>query len=109
MANRALEKLEAEDFNNTDVSVLLSSSNGTEETEISSGSQVPKTSAGVPGILLHQNLTAFAARRYGGRVTRGEVLLSVHTASIAWGEKAKEILIVTGAEDISKRSISPQM
>ena len=43
----------------------------------------------------------FAEHRYEGRVTKGGILLSVHSDDSEWTKRAKAILERTGAEDIS--------
>jgi hypothetical protein len=41
------------------------------------------------------------AKRYEVRVKEGGILLSVHSDNADWTKRAKEILVRTGAQDIS--------
>jgi predicted nicotinamide N-methyase len=43
----------------------------------------------------------YEAKRYEGRVRNGGILLSVHCDDSDWIKRAKEVLEITGAEDIS--------
>jgi hypothetical protein len=56
---------------------------------------------GVTGALIGMGIPEYEAKRYEGRVTKGGILLSVHSDNSDWTKKAKEILERTGAEDIS--------
>ncbi len=56
---------------------------------------------GVTGALIGMGIPEYEAKRYEGRVKRGGILLSVHSDSSHWTEKAKDILERTGAEDIA--------
>jgi hypothetical protein len=59
------------------------------------------TVGGIAGGLIGLELPEYEAKRYGGRVRRGGVLLSVHCDNEAWTRSAKKVLEHTGAEDIS--------
>ncbi len=56
---------------------------------------------GIAGGLIGLEVPEYEAKRYGGRVRRGGVLLSVHCDNEAWTRSAKKVLEHTGAEDIS--------
>ena len=43
----------------------------------------------------------YEAKRYGGKVKSGNILLSIHTENSDERQRAKEILVKGGAEDIS--------
>jgi hypothetical protein len=59
---------------------------------------------GIAGALIGMGIPEYEAKRYEGRIKRGNILLSVHTDSSDWAKKAKTILEETGAEDISSSS-----
>src|ERR671923_1130151 len=59
------------------------------------------TVGGLLGALVGLGIPEYEARRYEGRVTKGGILLSVHSDNSDWTAKAKTILEQTGAQDIS--------
>src|ERR1700723_1058440 len=59
---------------------------------------------GLTGALIGMGIPEYEAKRYEGRVKSGGILLSVHSDSWEWTKRAKEILELTGAEDISSTS-----
>jgi hypothetical protein len=59
---------------------------------------------GFTGALIGLGIPEYEAKRYEGRVKSGGILLSVHSDSSDWTKRAKEILELTGAEDISSTS-----
>jgi Protein of unknown function (DUF3341) len=59
---------------------------------------------GIAGALIGMGIPEYEAKRYEGRIKRGNILLSVHTDNSDWAKKAKTILEETGAEDISSTS-----
>jgi hypothetical protein len=59
---------------------------------------------GIAGALIGMGIPEYEAKRYEGRIKRGNILLSVHSDNNEWREKAKNILEDTGAEDISSAS-----
>ncbi len=59
------------------------------------------TLGGITGALVGLGIPEYEARRYEGRVRKGGVLMSVHADDGEWARRAKEILIDTGAEDVS--------
>ena len=56
---------------------------------------------GLTGALVGMGMPEYEAKRYEGRITKGGILLSVHSDSSEWTKRAKEILERTGAQDIS--------
>src|SRR5438552_506746 len=65
------------------------------------GAGVGGTVGGVTGTLIGLGIPEYEAKRYEGRITKGGLLLSVHSDNSDWTKRAKEILARTGAEDIS--------
>ncbi|MGE5679805.1 MAG: DUF3341 domain-containing protein [Bacillota bacterium] len=59
---------------------------------------------GIAGTLVGMGIPEYEAKRYDGRIKSGGMLLSVHCDDSDWSKKAKDILINTGAEDISSTS-----
>lgn len=56
---------------------------------------------GITGALIGMGIPEYEAKRYEGRITKGGILLSVHSDNADWTSRAKTILENTGAEDIS--------
>jgi hypothetical protein len=56
---------------------------------------------GVTGALIGLGIPEFEAKRYEGRLQKGGILLSVHCDTAEEIKRAKEVLKVTGAEDVS--------
>jgi Protein of unknown function (DUF3341) len=56
---------------------------------------------GVTGALIGMGIPEYEAKRYEGRVTKGGILLSVHSDDADWTKRAKTVLEQTAAEDIS--------
>jgi hypothetical protein len=56
---------------------------------------------GVTGALIGMGIPEFEAKRYEGRLKNGGILLSVHCDTAEEIKRAKEVLKVTGAEDVS--------
>lgn len=59
---------------------------------------------GVAGALVGLGTPEYEAKRYEGRIKGGGILLSVHSDDSEWTGRAKEVLKVTGAEDIGSSS-----
>jgi len=55
----------------------------------------------ITGALIGYGVPEYEAKRYEGRVRKGGVLLSVHADDRDWAKRAKELLELTGGEDIS--------
>jgi len=56
---------------------------------------------GIAGRMIGVGIPVYEAKRYGGQIRKGGLLLSVHSDKTEWTRKAKEILQRTGGEDIS--------
>jgi len=56
---------------------------------------------GLTGALIGMGIPEFEAKRYEGRLQKGGILLSVHCDTSDEIKRAKEVLKVTGAEDVS--------
>ncbi len=109
----AVEELRAAGFRNTDISVLFPDNVGTREfahekdTKVPEGVTTGATSGaggvlgGLAGALIGMGIPEYEAKRYEGRIHRGNILLSVHSDDSNWAQKAKAILEDTGAEDIA--------
>ena len=65
------------------------------------GMGVGGAAGGIAGALIGLGMPEYVAKRYEGRVRDGGILLSVHSDSLEWTKRAKEILEQTGAQDIS--------
>ncbi|MFN8571215.1 MAG: general stress protein [Gemmatimonadaceae bacterium] len=59
---------------------------------------------GLSGGLIGMGIPEFEAKRYEGLVKGGNILMSVHCDDGDWCERAKSILVTTGAEDIASTS-----
>ena len=68
------------------------------------GASVGGAIGGIAGALIGMGIPEYEAKRYEGMVKDGGVLLSVHTQNSDRTKKAKEILLDTGARDISATS-----
>ena len=65
------------------------------------GAGTGAVAGGIVGALVGMGMPEYEAKRYEGRVTKGGILLSVHSDNSDWTKRAKEVLERTGAEDIS--------
>src|SRR3954466_7073069 len=65
------------------------------------GAGVGGTVGGIVGALVGMGIPEYEAKRYEGRVKSGGLLLSVHCDNSEWTKKAKQLLMDTGAEDVS--------
>lgn len=65
------------------------------------GAGVGGALGGLTGALVGMGIPEYEAKRYEGRVTKGGILLSVHSDGGEWTTRAKEILERTGAEDVA--------
>jgi hypothetical protein len=68
------------------------------------GAGAAGAAGGVVGGLVGLGLPEYEAKRYQGRIKEGGILLSVHSDDSEWTDRAKKILEVTGADDISSAS-----
>jgi hypothetical protein len=65
------------------------------------GAGVGGAVGGITGALIGMGIPEYEAKRYEGRITKGGILLSVHSDNSDWTKRAKDILAQTAAEDIS--------
>src|SRR6201988_1734715 len=65
------------------------------------GAGVGGTVGGIAGALIGMGIPEYEAKRYEGRITKGGILLSVHSDNSDWTKRAKDVLTQTGAEDVS--------
>jgi len=65
------------------------------------GAGVGAAAGGFVGALVGMGIPEYEAKRYEGRVKDGGILVSVHCDNSEWTDKAKDILKISGAEDIS--------
>jgi len=56
---------------------------------------------GVTGALIGMGIPEFEAKRYEGRLQKGEILLSGHCDTAEEIKRAKEVLKSVGGEDVS--------
>jgi len=68
------------------------------------GAGAAGAAGGLIGALVGLGMPEYEARRYEGRIRKGHLLLSVHCDDRDWGDRAKEILTATGAEDVATSS-----
>lgn len=66
-----------------------------------SGIGVGGVLGGVTGALVGWGTPEYEAKRYEGRIRKGGILVSVHCDDRGWAKTAREILVQTGAEDVS--------
>lgn len=66
-----------------------------------SGIGVVGVIGGIAGALAGLGTPEYEAKRYEGRIRKGGILLSVHCDDREWVKTAREILVQTGAEDVS--------
>jgi hypothetical protein len=68
------------------------------------GAALGGTVGGVTGALIGMGIPEYEAKRYEGKVKGGHALISVHSEDATETERAKEIFVAAGAEDISASS-----
>jgi len=66
-----------------------------------SGAAVGATVGGIAGALIGLGIPEFEAKRYEGKIQKGNILISVHTEDTNEAARAKEIFEQNNAEDIS--------
>lgn len=66
-----------------------------------SGAAVGAAAGGLTGALIGMGMPEYEAKRYEGKVSGGNALISVHTESSEERSRVKEIFEQSGAEDIS--------
>jgi hypothetical protein len=62
--------------------------------------------AAIIGGIVGLGMPEYEARRYQGRIKKGGILVSVHCDSDDWQKRAKELLRLTGAENIGTETES---
>jgi hypothetical protein len=65
------------------------------------GLGVGEAVGGVTGALIGMGIPEFEAKRYEGRLQKGEILLSGHCDTAEEIKRAKEVLKSVGGEDVS--------
>src|ERR1700726_2645945 len=65
------------------------------------GAGVGAAAGGLTGALVGMGIPEYEAKRYEGKVKDGNILMSVHTKDGTQRDRAKQIFIDGGAEDIS--------
>ncbi len=65
------------------------------------GAGVGGALGGITGALIGLGIPEYEAKRYEGIIKDGGILLSVHVDDSKWATKAKELLKLSGARDIS--------
>lgn len=66
-----------------------------------SGMGAGVTLGGLAGAAAGAGLPEYEARRYGGRLNKGGILVSVHCDTEEWSRSARSILRQTGGHDVS--------
>lgn len=66
-----------------------------------SGAAVGAAVGGITGALVGMGIPEYEAKRYEGRIQKGNILISVHAEDNEESKKAKEIFERAGAEDIA--------
>ena len=72
-----------------------------------SGVAVGGAVGGITGALVGLGIPEFEARRYEGKITEGNILISVHTENNQAAGQAMEVLSRCGAQDITSSSEKP--
>jgi len=62
---------------------------------------------GIVGALAGMGIPEYEAKRFEGRIREGGVLCSVHCDNSDWVKRARQIMIDTGAQDISSAGEKP--
>ena len=69
-----------------------------------SGAAIGATVGGLVGTLVGLGIPEYEAKSYEGKITKGGILIAIHTEDSKERDRAKEILKNAGAEDISSTS-----
>jgi len=69
-----------------------------------SGAAVGAAVGGITGALVGMGIPEYEAKRYEGRIQKGNILISVHTESSEEASHAKQIFRNAGAEDVASAS-----
>jgi hypothetical protein len=65
------------------------------------GASLGAATGGVTGALIGMGIPEYEAKRYEGKINQGNILMSVHTQDTTQRDRAKQIFIDGGAEDIA--------
>ncbi len=71
-----------------------------------SGAAIGGTVGGITGALVGLGIPELEAKRYEGRIKDGNILISVHSTDSDRTKRAREIMELAGAEDISSATES---
>ncbi len=93
--DHCIEMLKSQNFKNSDISVLMQSSENNHTLPIEINSALTALGLGFP---------EFEAKRFEGLIKKGGKLISIYVDNSAWEAKAREILSENGAEYISTTS-----
>ncbi|MEW6155848.1 MAG: DUF3341 domain-containing protein [Verrucomicrobiota bacterium] len=69
-----------------------------------SGAAVGAALGGITGALVGMGIPEYEAKRYEGRIQKGNILISVHAEEADEARRAREIFEVAGAEDVATAS-----
>lgn len=70
------------------------------------GAGVGSAVGGVAGGLVGMGIPEYEAKRYEGKITAGGTLLSIYCETTEQRDRAKQMLLAAGAEDVSSTSAS---
>jgi hypothetical protein len=56
---------------------------------------------GFTGALVGMGMPEYEARRYEGRIREGGILMSIHCDNSSWVARAKKMMEITGAQNVS--------
>lgn len=70
------------------------------------GAGVGSAVGSVAGGLVGMGIPEYEAKRYEGKITAGGTLLSIHCETAEQRDRAKQILLAAGAEDVSSTTAS---
>lgn len=70
------------------------------------GAGVGSAVGGVTGGLVGMGIPEYEAKRYEGKITAGGTLLSIHCQTAEQRDRAKQILLAVGAEDVASTTAS---
>ena len=68
-----------------------------------SGAAIGLIAGGLIGALIGHRIPEYEAKRYEGKILRGNILISVHCSDRAAARRAKQVFRETGANDIGTR------
>ena len=107
---RIVDRLKAANFSSTDISVLFPDNETSSDFAHEKNTKAPEgvgagasTGGGIGGLtggLIGLGIPEIEATRYDGKISKGNLLISVHTESLDEVTQVTEILTAAGAEDI---------